>query len=283
MTPPGSFTVSRPAKGRPSTEQGAALRDKFLARVGSLAPFQQLFDHLPGISFFVKNAKSQLISASRHKRRRLDVANEGELAGTTDYDYFPPHIADSFVRDDQQVMRTGRPLLHHVEVWINEQRMLDWFVTNKFPLRDRSGKIIGVIGTVQSYEGKRDTHLPFSEIGAAVDYIRGNLQEKISVEQLAKLCAMSPRQLHRKFRLAFGIGVQEFLARTRIQAASEALARTKRPIADIALDLGFCDQSALTHQFRQRTGSTPRQFRQRYYEPLLQTSAGDSPNQSAIG
>ena len=150
-------------------------------------------------------------------------------------------------------------------------------LTNKFPLRDKAGKTVGVIGTVQSYEGKRDTHLPFTEIGPAIDHIRGNLHERISVGQLAKLCAMSSRQLHRKFRHAFGLSVQEFLARTRIQSASEALAGTERSIADIALGLGYCDQSSFTHQFRQRTGVTPRQFRQRYTESLLPPGAGSSP------
>ena len=40
-----------------------------------------------------------------------------------------------------------------------------------------------------------------------------------------------------------------------------ALANEDRPIADIALSCGFCDQSALSRQFKQLTGLTPREYR----------------------
>ena len=145
------------------------------------------------------------------------------MPGTTDDQYFPAQIADSFIRDDRMVMRTGRPLLNRVAVWYNDQRILDWFVKNKFPLRDRSGKIIGLIVSIQSYEGMRTAHTPYAELSRAIDYIRGHLGERISVGVLAKLCGFSARQLHRKFSRAFGLSVQEFLTRTRIQAAEDRL------------------------------------------------------------
>jgi AraC-like DNA-binding protein len=53
----------------------------------------------------------------------------------------------------------------------------------------------------------------------------------------------------------------EFVLRTRIQGASEALARPDLSILQITVDFGFCDQSAFTLQFRRHTGMTPKQFR----------------------
>ena len=44
----------------------------------------------------------------------------------------------------------------------------------------------------------------------------------------------------------------------------QALIRTARPIAEIALSLGYCDQSAFTQQFRRNTGQTPHRFRSRH-------------------
>ena len=44
---------------------------------------------------------------------------------------------------------------------------------------------------------------------------------------------------------------------------AEALAKTSASIIEIALNHGFCDQSAFTQQFRKRTGMTPKQFRVR--------------------
>ena len=49
------------------------------------------------------------------------------------------------------------------------------------------------------------------------------LEWQSRVEELARLSGVSPRQLHRKFREVFGMSVQEFLTKTRVQAASDAL------------------------------------------------------------
>ena len=57
---------------------------------------------------------------------------------------------------------------------------------------------------------------------------------------------------------------QEFVVRTRVQAASDDLMQTGKPLSEIAEAHGFYDQSALSRQFFQHTGETPLKFRQRH-------------------
>lgn len=71
------------------------------------------------------------------------------------------------------------------------------------------------------------------------------------------------RHLHRKIRIALDHSPYELLLCSRIQSASEALAKTTLPIIRIAIEHAFCDQSAFTQQFRKRTDMTPKEFRQR--------------------
>ena len=241
----------------------AARRREFLAQIDSVVPFQQLFNQIPGVYLFVKDRESRLIWGNGALFQRLGVS-EDELVGTKDHRYFPEHVARMFVRDDQKVMRSGRPLLNRVAVWYNEQRILDWFVKNKVPLKNRGGKVIGLVGILQSYEGMKHAHTPYAELSPVIDHIRQHLGANPGVEELAKLGGVSPRHLHRKFRNAFGLSVRDFLAKTRTQAAQDALIRTARPIAEIALSLGYCDQSAFTQQFRRNTGQTPHRFRSRH-------------------
>ena len=99
---------------------------------------------------------------------------------------------------------------------------------------------------------------------STVDHIREHQHQRLTVEQLAARAKVSPRQLHRKFRDVFGLSVREFLVKTRVQAASDALLHSDRPIAQIAAEFGFCDQSAFTQLFRKHMGLTPRRFRLRY-------------------
>lgn len=214
-------------------------------------------------TFFVKDAESRLLCASRPILTRFGLERESDIVGTTDYDYFPEHIADAFLRDDQTVLRSGQALLNRVEAWYNQQRLLNWYSTNKLPLRDRAGKVIGIMGTVTSYEAKRRMVLPVSQVEQAVDYIRSNLDSNLKARDLALQLGISTRQLHRRFQEVFGMNTRDFILRTRINEATEELRSTGRPIGEIAIDCGFCDQSAFTAQFRQITGMTPLKFRQR--------------------
>lgn len=240
--------------------------------MGGKQQFQQLFEHLPGVYFFVKDRQSRMVCASQPFWEHLGAKSEAEIIGRTDHDFFPQHAADHFQRDDELVMSTGQPLIGRVELWYNEQRVLDWFVTNKLPIRDLRGEIIGVMGIVRSYEGQRRSMQPMTLINSTVDYIREHHHERLTVEELAERAALSPRQLHRKFREVFGLSVQEFLVKTRIQAASDTLLHSDQPIAQIAVDFGFCDQSAFTQLFRKHMGLTPRRFRLRYASTAVRQS-----------
>ena len=244
-------------------EKPESIQRNFLARIGPSEPLRELFEHLPGVFFFAKDQNSRMMCASSTIYKRLGCNEELDVVGRQDSDFFPKQIADNFVRDDQKVFATGKPLLNRVEIWYNEQRMLDWFVTNKLPLKDESGNIIGLMGTVRSYEGSRKLLLPFSQISAAVEFIRTHHRERISVTDLAHHSGLSPRQLNRKFNDAFGMSAQDFLTKTRIQTASDALLNTDLSIAEIAQKFGFCDQSAFTQAFRKHTGITPLKFRKR--------------------
>ncbi len=246
------------------TADRAAMQTAFYARMGDRQQFHLLFEHLRDIYFFVKDDQSRMMGASRSILERFGLDSEEQIVGTTDYDYFPPHIADSFVRDDRLVLESGQPLTGRVEIWYTEQRLLDWFVTNKLPVRDSRGKIFGVMGTVRSYEGSRRSLLTYTQIDEVVEFIRDNHRGKITVAALARRAHLSPRQLHRKFIEVFSMSVQEFLTKTRIQAASDDLLSTDRSITEIALDFGFCDQSAFTQQFKKHIGKTPLKFRRQH-------------------
>ena len=57
---------------------------------------------------------------------------------------------------------------------------------------------------------------------------------------------------------------QEFILRNRVHGAAVVLRETDEPIASIAVDFGFCDQSAFSKQFVKQLGSTPAAYRRRY-------------------
>ena len=254
-------------RNKPDRLEGSALRNDFVRRLAPGCGFEALFDQLPGVSFFAKNRDCRIVAANRHFFRRFGFSKEADIIGRDDFDMFPRRLAEHFREDDEQVMRTGKPKLNIVELFFNQQGIPDWFITNKLPVRDRKGKVIGIMGTTQSYEGKKEVLLPYLQIDRAIAFIRENFRKRISVEELAAMVHLSSRQLHRKFVETFGSSPQAFIMKLRIQAACEALQRDDTPIGVVARDFGFGDQSAFTQHFQKHIGLTPlryqRQFRLR--------------------
>jgi AraC-like DNA-binding protein len=72
---------------------------------------------------------------------------------------------------------------------------------------------------------------------------------------------MAPSRFARLMKRFFGITPRQFIAKTRIAAASLMLRETERSVAEIAVACGFYDHSAFTRAFRSVTGVTPTQYR----------------------
>ncbi len=236
-------------------------RSTFLERRADNSLFHHLFDHLPGVSFFAKNREFEIMCANRAFLERLGFHDESEIVGKTDFELFPRQLAENFRRDDTEVMVSGEPRLHIVELFFNQQGIPDWYITNKLPIFDRAKQIIGVMGTVQSYERRHQILQPYLQIDHAVQYIRENFREQISISELAAMVKLSTRQLNRRFQDTFRVSPQAFVMKLRLQAACEQLRQSNAPIAEIAVGLGFHDQSSFTLQFRKQLGTTPGQYR----------------------
>ncbi|GEP42684.1 AraC family transcriptional regulator [Brevifollis gellanilyticus] len=240
------------------------LRSRFLHSLAPDSQFYRMFDHLPGISFFAKNRQFQLMCANKHFMETMGFKNENELVGKEDFDLFPRRLAESFRRDDEEILRTGEPKLNIVELFFNPQGIPDWFITNKMPLRDKKGKLVGVMGSTQSY-GQAMTIVHASQhIEKALAYIRDHFRTRLSVEDLAAQVHLSPRQLHRKFVETFGCSPQTFIMKLRIQAACDALQHEDAQISQVAIDLGFYDQSGFTHHFHKHVGLTPLKYQRQF-------------------
>jgi PAS domain S-box-containing protein len=239
-------------------------RRALLSAVGEHTPLYRLFDHLPDVAFFLKDSDFRIMGASRLFYERFGFQKESQIIGKNDFELFPVRLAETFRKDDKAVLEKGEPRLNLVELFFNRQGIPDWFVTNKLPLRDSAGVVIGIMGTTASIEARKAFLQPFLNLEKAVSFIKERFRKRISVEELAAHVHMSARQLHRRFCEAFGVGPQAFILKLRIQAACEALQHEGTQIGNVAQDLGFCDQSAFTQAFHKHIGLTPRQFQMEF-------------------
>jgi PAS domain S-box-containing protein len=104
-----------------------------------------LIDSLPE-HLYVKDAEGHYILNARHVKD-LGAASPEEVAGKSDFDFYPRELAEQYRADEQEIIRSGRPLVGKEEPCMDEEGNSTWHSTTKVPLRDGDGKIIGIVGT----------------------------------------------------------------------------------------------------------------------------------------
>ncbi len=95
-----------------------------------------------------------------------------------------------------------------------------------------------------------------------MDFIQAHLGQDLSLEALAQQTGYSPYHFARLFRQTTGESPHHFVLRQRIERAQRLLKETDVPLAHIAVESGFANQSHLTRVFKQHRGLTPRAYRQ---------------------
>ncbi len=94
-----------------------------------------------------------------------------------------------------------------------------------------------------------------------LQWIEGNLQERIEIEKLADIAHLSPFYYQRLFRRLVGKPVMEYAKLRRLANAADTLAKNQRRIIDVALDYGFENHETFTRAFKDTYGVTPEEYR----------------------
>lgn len=227
----------------------------------SIRELLQPFDSLSGAFYVVKDRLSRVIAISPEAVKRMGYRDEAEVLGKLPADYLPPELAEKFCEDDRWVMQSGVPRLGMVEMWFNPHGGRDWISTNKYPLRNLDGEVVGIIGILQNLDIREKRFAHLGPVGEAADHIRGHLSEPLMVGEIARRSGFSERQLQRNFHKVFGQTIQQYIIASRIHAAIGDLTGSGLRISEIALKYGFNDQSAFSNCFKRLTGQSPRAYR----------------------
>lgn len=93
----------------------------------------------------VKDCAGKNIWVNRAKLKELGLQDVKEAIGKTAFDFFDRATAESFHRDDEQVIRTGQPVINRREKVVEPDGAISWHLTTKVPWRDTGGNIAGVM------------------------------------------------------------------------------------------------------------------------------------------
>ena len=99
------------------------------------------------------------------------------------------------------------------------------------------------------------------EVLSALQYIRQNLNKKLSVNDILKEVPLSRRLLEVRFKKVIGLSIYQYISQQRIGRFSEMLLDTNDPIQDIAFKLGEDDAKGICRRFKELMGCTPSEWR----------------------
>lgn len=118
---------------------------------------------------------------------------------------------------------------------------------------------------VRSYTPAAEPRLPGKlsqrRLARVFDYVRANVGSDLSLNELAKVAGLSPSHFKTLFKQSVGVPVHQYVIRRRVEYATELLQRNDPPLADVALQAGFANQSHLARWMKRLTGVTPAMLR----------------------
>ena len=104
--------------------------------------------------------------------------------------------------------------------------------------------------------------LPKHKLRAVIEYIHEHLDAELSLDHLAAVAHVSPYHFARLFKSSTGLPPHQYVIARRVERAKELLReRDRPPLAEVATEVGFADQSHFTRHFKRLVGVTPRRFR----------------------
>jgi PAS domain S-box-containing protein len=151
----------------------ALAKEKFLVD----ALMNNLSDHV-----YFKDLESRFIKNNKAHALSFGLTDPEQIVGKSDFDFFAEHAARQAYEDEQQIIKTGTPILKEEKLTRKDQSDA-WFSAIKMPLRDHDDEIIGTFGISRDITEKKRSEF---ENNAFFEIARG-ITSTNNLDELLKL------------------------------------------------------------------------------------------------
>ena len=251
---------------KPTLRQRRKMQRDFLDMLGPMGHLlKTVLDICPDVFAWFADKDDRLMFVSRMNVEMCNLGSELDVIGKTCGELFPQHMAEIYMEKCRQVRRTGRPLVEtvydHASDFSTELR-----IGNILPLRTPSGKIVGTVSIYRRANSNESTPDWYGKVKRAVAYIDAHYAEGVSVETVARESGLSESQFRRVFEQVIAKSPVDYITTIRLNAARKLLATTEKSVADIAVEVGFFDQSHFIKAFKRERGTTPGRYRREIWK-----------------
>ncbi len=141
----------------------------------------QLLPLLPDIVYF-KDRYGRFLAANQELARSFQLEDPAPLIGRSDADFLSVESAQKTLADEQEVIRTGQPVIALSERATYDGNRVKWWRTWKCPLRDRSGRVIGTFGFSRDETAFKNTELELESERQLLEVLLTELPDSVYVK-----------------------------------------------------------------------------------------------------
>jgi diguanylate cyclase (GGDEF)-like protein/PAS domain S-box-containing protein len=143
-------------------------------------------------SIYFKDRECRLFRVSRKMATSLGFTDPAELIGNTDIDLYGEAFGRSTRLDDLRVMETNRSIIGLMESRQLDNGQINWTLASKFPLHDKSGGVIGLVGITREINEIRQTEVALQHL-ATHDALTDLPNRFLMVDRIGQLLARAKR------------------------------------------------------------------------------------------
>lgn len=152
-------------------------------------------------------------------------------------------------------------LLHLVEKYTDRETAI---LASKYFAIDIDRDSQSAFAMFKAQKGHADT-----EVKDAQEYIEANIQERITIDELADKFGIGRRTFERRFKQATNNSVLEYIQRIKIEVAKRSFENSRNNINEVMYNVGYTDTKAFRTIFKKLTGLTPIEYRNKYNKQMM--------------
>ena len=116
-----------------------------------------LMEGIPDVRIYFKNHAGRFLEVNDAMAKFHGLDDPQQACGLTDHDLFASTHAEAASRDEQEIMRTGQPIVGKLEKEIALDGRITWAMTTKMPVHDGNGRTIGIVGISRDVTDLKNT------------------------------------------------------------------------------------------------------------------------------
>ncbi len=179
-----------------------------------------------------------------------------------------PQIAHEFVDADKVELvpqfLVRDPLIYQIGLALKSELESDGLGTRLYAESMATALWAHLLKKYSTQPLRESTHsVGNNQLRPAIDFINENLDQDLKLAEIAAVVNMSQFYFARMFKQLIGISPHQYVVQRRMERAQQLLTKSQLSVAEVALRVGFSNQSHFTVQFRKATGTTPKGYRDR--------------------